>query len=226
MRSGCARPAGSVPDIAGELGVARSTAWLWVRGRPLDPSSERVVAGAERRREAVRAFWAPRNEATDARRQEVQAAAAARVGALAEAELLRVGALIYWCEGAKSKPWRRDESVAFINSDPGLIAVFLRFLRVAGVADDDIYFRVSIHESADVAAAERWWAGFVGVSPGAFRKATLKRHDPVTVRRNTGAEYRGCLIVRVRRGREVYWLIEGIVRSVVAECAAPYHIGG
>jgi transcriptional regulator with XRE-family HTH domain len=88
----------SVPDIARELGVARSTAWLWVREMPLDPSAERAVAGAQRRREAVRAFWAPRNEATDARRREVQAAAAERVGALSEAELLRVGALIYWCE--------------------------------------------------------------------------------------------------------------------------------
>jgi transcriptional regulator with XRE-family HTH domain len=35
----------SVPDIARELGVARSTAWLWVREQPLDPASERARAG-------------------------------------------------------------------------------------------------------------------------------------------------------------------------------------
>jgi len=63
----------SVPDLARELGVARSTAWLWVRDQPLDPSAERVVAGASRRRQAVREFWDGRNEATDAERQAAQA---------------------------------------------------------------------------------------------------------------------------------------------------------
>jgi hypothetical protein len=101
-----------VPDLARELGVARSTAWLWVRDQPLDPSAARVVAGSERRRQAVREFWAGRNEATDAERQEVQAAAAERVGAMSQAELLRAGALIYWCEGTKAKPWsRKSEQV-------------------------------------------------------------------------------------------------------------------
>ncbi len=170
----------------------------------------------------MRAFWAPRNEATDARRREVQREAADRVGGVSEAELLRAGALIYWCEGSKAKPWRRDESVAFINSDPGLILIFLRFLAVAGVSTETICFRVSIHESADVVEAVRWWAALVGVEPEAFRKTTLKRHDPVTVRRNTGADYRGCLIVRVSKSRELYWLIEGIVRGVVSDCAAGY----
>jgi transcriptional regulator with XRE-family HTH domain len=61
----------SVPDLARELGVARSTAWLWVRDLPLDVDGERAVAGAERRRQAVREFWAGRNEATDAERQEI-----------------------------------------------------------------------------------------------------------------------------------------------------------
>jgi transposase len=202
----------SVPDIARELGVARSTAWLWVREQPLDRSGERAVAGAGRRREAVRAFWAPRNEATDARRREAQARAAGRVGEMSEAELLRVGALIYWCEGTKAKPWSRQaEKVCFINSDPGLVRLFLRFLAAAGVPQRNIRFRLSIHESADVERAVRWWAEFVGVTPDTFQKTTLKRHNPSTVRYNTAETYRGCLIVSVLRSRELYWLIEGIV---------------
>jgi transcriptional regulator with XRE-family HTH domain len=137
----------SVPDLARELGVARSTAWLWVRDQPLDASAERVVAGAERRRQAVREFWAGRNEATDAQRQEVQADAAARVGAVSDAELLRVGALIYWCEGAKAKPWSgTSEYVAFTNSDPGLIALLPAFLRASGVSAERLRFRLSIHD--------------------------------------------------------------------------------
>jgi len=206
----------SVPDLARELGVARSTAWLLVRDQPLDPSAERVVAGASRRRQAVREFWDGRNEATDAERQEVQASAAARVGELSDAELLRAGALIYWCEGAKAKPWSGPaERVAFINSDPGLIALFLAFLLAAGTPMDRVRFRLSIHETADVDAAIQWWAEFVGVDAGLFQKPTLKRHKPATKRRNTGEGYRGCLIVSVLKSRRLYWLIEGIVMATV-----------
>ena len=39
----------SVNDIAVELGVARSTAWLWVKHLPLDPDSERARSRRGRR---------------------------------------------------------------------------------------------------------------------------------------------------------------------------------
>jgi transcriptional regulator with XRE-family HTH domain len=210
----------SVPDLARELGVARSTAWLWVRGQPLDVGSERALAGAERRRRAVIEFWAGRNEATDAERQEVQAQAAARVGEMGDAELLRAGALIYWCEGTKAKPWAsKSEQVQFTNSDPGLIALFVRFLAAAGVPLENRRFRLAIHESADVDAALRWWADFVGVEPESFMKTTLKRHNPTTNRHNTAETYRGCLVVSVVKCRRLYWLIEGIVMAAIKECS-------
>jgi transcriptional regulator with XRE-family HTH domain len=211
----------SVPDLARELGVARSTAWLWVRDQPLDPAGARALAGAERRRQAVLASWAPRVQATDARRQEVQTAASERVGQMGEAELLRVGALIYWCEGTKAKPWSgKSEQVQFTNSDPGLIAVFLRFLEVAGVPPENIRFRVAIHESADVEAAVQWWADFVGAARKSFQKTTLKRHTGSTKRHNTGEGYRGCLVVSVLKGRELYWFIEGTVLATIGQCGS------
>ncbi len=89
--------------------------------------------------------------------------------------------------------------------------MFLRFLAAAGVPADRIRFRVAIHETADVASAVAWWAAFVGVEPVEFQRSTIKRHAPTTVRHNTGEGYRGCLVVSVLRGREVYRLIEGIV---------------
>lgn len=207
----------SVPDLARELGVSRSTAWLWVRDHPLTP--ERLETAGQRRSAATRAAWGPRMAAVDARRQAAHAAAAARVGAMSEADLLRVGALIYWCEGAKAKPWsRKSEQVSFVNSDPGLIAIFLRFLDSAGVPEDNRRYRVSIHESVDVAGVVAWWAEFVGVPAERFQRSTLKRHNATTVRHNTGDGYRGCLVVSVVKCRELYWLIEGIAGAAIDEC--------
>ncbi len=70
--------------------------------------------------------------AREARREAVRAAAAGEIGPLSEREILIAGAIAYWCEGAKSKPHRREQ-VVFINSDPALIKFFLRFLDEVGI---------------------------------------------------------------------------------------------
>lgn len=71
-------------------------------------------------------------------------------------------------------------------------------------------FQIQIHESADVVAATAFWASVVGVTPEAFLNPFLKRHIPMTNRKNIGAGYHGCLSVRVLRGASVPRQIEGI----------------
>ncbi|MFC0507918.1 hypothetical protein [Micromonospora costi] len=149
-----------------------------------------------------------------AARARQHAEAARAVGPLNDRDLLLLGAAVYWREGAKSKPWRRDDHVQFINSDPGLLAPFLSFLETCGVDRSVPTYRVSIHETADAAAATSWWAQRLALPPDRFRRPTLKRHNPVTVRRNTGADYRGCLVINVPRSRELYWRIEGMIAEL------------
>lgn len=126
------------------------------------------------------------------------------------------GAIAYWCEGAKSKPHNLSERVIFINSDPGLIRFFLRFLNEAGTAPAQLRFRVQIHETADVTAAEQFWAGVTGADPAQFHRTVLKRHNPRTVRKNVGADYHGCLCIDVRQSADLYRKIEGWVRAAMA----------
>lgn len=135
--------------------------------------------------------------------------------------ILIAGAIAYWCEGTKSKPHELRERILFINSDPGLIRFFLRFLTAAGVEPTQLRFRVYIHETADVAAAERFWAGITGADPEGFYKTVLKQHNPRTVRSNIGADYRGCLRIDVLRSADLYRRIEGWVRAATAGTAKP-----
>lgn len=204
----------SVNDIALELGVAKSTAWTWVRHQPLDPDSAR----AEQRRAHAKAMndrrWEGHRADRDAARAEVMAAAAAEVGELTQRDLTLLGAAIYWCEGAKSKPWRRAENLQFTNSDPGLLGLFLRFLRACAIPPDAMSFRVHIHESADAEAAAQWWAERLRLDPARFRRPTVKRHRPSTTRHNLGDDYHGCLVVYVQRTRRLYWRVEGMVQAI------------
>ena len=49
-----------------------------------------------------------------------------------------------------------------------------------------------------------------------FRRATLKTHQPSTVRRNVEDSYRGCLIVYVPKSSCLYWEVEGVLGGIAA----------
>ena len=140
--------------------ISNSTLNQLLRGEPLPP--ERAGPGyAESKRraaEGVRSYWAVEHAAREAARVAISTAAAEQVGELTDREILIAGAVAYWCEGAKSKPYRIDEYVRFVNSDPALITLFLRFLDKSGVSRERLRYRLLIHESADVEAATRYWA--------------------------------------------------------------------
>lgn len=193
----------SYNEIVARLGVSKSSVSLWVRDVPC-PERFRYVHN-ERRQEGLRRY----NGARSARHAAEKEAAAAELGELTDRELLIAGTIAYWCEGAKNKPDRKANHVSFINSDPRLVAFFLRFLYVVGVERGDLILRVHIHENADAEAAQRFWLELTGAHPGQFRSPTLKRHNPKTLRTNVGEDYHGCLRVDVRRSSALYRRIEG-----------------
>jgi AcrR family transcriptional regulator len=143
-------------QIAAELGVSKGSVSLWVRDLPR-PERLSYEECRKRSAEGTRRYWEAERPIREAQREAVRATAAAEIGPLTDREILIAGAIAYWCEGAKSKPSWRKERVAFINSDPGLIRFFLCFLNTAGIGLARLRLRVYIHETADVAAAERFW---------------------------------------------------------------------
>jgi len=205
--------------IAAELGVSKSSISLWVRDlpRPEAPSYEEC---RRRAAEGVRRYWAAERPVREAEREAASAAAAAEIGKLDDREVLIAGAIAYWCEGAKNKPYRRSDRVVFMNSDPALIALFVRFLDVAGISRDRLIYQVQIHETADVDAAQAFWLNATGADLAQFRRPTLKRHNPATVRKNVGADYHGCLRVEVRRSTALYRKIEGWATAAMSTVAA------
>ena len=105
----------TVPDIAAELGVARSSASSWVRDVPYVPGPRRL------RRPR------PPNKLQRAKQAEIDTLLAAgrdRIGQMSEREFLVAGVALYAGEGAK-----QDGNVMFANTDAGMIAFFCAWLR-------------------------------------------------------------------------------------------------
>ncbi|WP_431993477.1 hypothetical protein [Streptomyces albogriseolus] len=204
-------------QIQVELGCSKSSISLWVRDlpRPERKRSREEAAAIARR------GWEATLRRRDDERRRTKAVAASEIGSLTDRELFLLGVGLYWAEGAKRKPHSRRERITFVNSDPDMISVFLAWIRLLGVDPARLRYAVQIHESADVAGAEEFWADHVGVDPADFLKTTIKRHSPATNRKNTGDTYRGCLRVDVRDGADLYRRIEGWWTGMVSGITTP-----
>ncbi|MCX4666677.1 hypothetical protein OG453_08340 [Streptomyces sp. NBC_01381] len=200
-------------QIQVELGCSKSSISLWVRDLPKperrDPSEQARLAARKR--------WEHELAVRDDERQRIKEAARQEVGTLSDRELFLAGVVLYWAEGGKDKAYndQHTERLQFINSDPNVISLYLRWLELLGVERKRMRFRVSIHESADVAKAEEFWAELVGVEAASFQRVTLKKHNPKTNRKNISDAYRGCLTVYVTKGADLYRRMEGAWYGIV-----------
>lgn len=86
-----------------------------------EESRKRSAAG-------VRQFW----EREYAHREEARIAVAREIGELTEREILIAGAIAYWCEGTKTKPYRRGQDRAIFMQRPGADPVLPAFPRCRG----------------------------------------------------------------------------------------------
>jgi hypothetical protein len=197
--------------------ISNSTLNQILRGEPLPPERAGPDYAESRRRaaEGVERYWAAERPAREAARTAISAAAAAQIGELTDREFILAGAIAYWCEGTKSKPYRVDECVRFVNSDPALIKLFLTFLDKAGVSRQRLRYCVLIHESADVEAATRYWANVTAAVPGQFARPVIKRHTPRISRQSNSTDYHGCLRVTVVKSSQLYREISGWAHGVM-----------
>lgn len=204
----------SYREIREVVGVSKSTLSLWLRDVPLT-EDQRLTLAMRGPAATRRSAEAARANATR-RRSVIQAQAAAQITHLSESELFVAGVVAYWAEGSKNKPWRFGQGTVFINSDPGLIQLFLRWLALIGIERERLQFRLMIHESADIPDALRHWSTVVDAPHESFGRTQLKAHNPKTVRRNVGEDYHGCLVIYVRRSADLTLRIAGWCEGLAA----------
>ena len=204
----------SYDEISALTGVSAGSLSLWLSDVGVTPARRRRLSARPPRGTMPYAVAMRQSAAAVRARRRTEAGFA--LGSTNSRELLAAGVALYLAEGSKAKPWRpRDRQVVLTNSDPDVIALFLAWLDLIGVPEGRRSYRLSIHESADVAAHERWWQTTLSLPTSSFRKPTLKRHVPVTVRKNVNETYHGCLVVRVLKPAPVYDAIEGWWKRLV-----------
>jgi transcriptional regulator with XRE-family HTH domain len=194
----------TLADIASQLDVSKSSVSLWVRDVPFTPSKRRH--GAQRRRH-------PQRVAKLKQIRELDAAGRDLIGRLDESAFLVAGVALYAGEGAK-----RDASVTFANSDPGMIRLHCAWLRRFFEVDEArLRVRVYLHQGLDLEAAEAFWSELTAVPRSQFHAPYRAIADP-SIRRNKHEN--GCATV-VYSCTKTHREIMGLVRALLSSDAIP-----
>ncbi len=164
-------------EICEELGVSKSSASLWCRDVGIDEAvlterrRQRHLAGNEgaRQRGPNKLQRAKQTEIDRSLRLGLEC-----IGQVSHRDLTIAGVALYAGEGSKT-----DGRVGFANTNPQMMALFLRWLRSDFDLDERRFrARLYLHQGLDLEAAEEFWAEVTGIPVPQFGKPYRAVPDP------------------------------------------------
>lgn len=206
----------SYSEILEEIPVAKSTLSLWLRDVGLAKKQKQRLT-EKRIAAALRGAKAKKDQRL-AITKEIKDKARNEVGKLSYRELWLIGVALYWAEGTKEKEYRRGEKVTFFNSDPEMVLLFSKWLKVIClVKPQDLTYDLYIHETANWKKAQLFWSRILSISSQKI-KIYFKKHKINTKRRNTGSDYHGLLRIKVKRSINLNRKIAGWIEGIYKQC--------
>lgn len=187
----------TMPDIAAELGVSRSSVSLWTRDVPIELGPRRI-------RPHVPNVLERRKQAEIVELLEI---GRSRIGALSERDLLVAGTALYAGEGSKT-----DGRVRFTNSDSLMVAFFCTWLRrFFDIDERRLRLGLYLHEGLDIDAAMRHWSEITDIPLARIGKPYRAIPD-IGIRHNKHEH--GCASVSyscARTHRAIMGLVQGLL---------------
>lgn len=161
----------SLKEIAELLSVSKSSVSYWVRGVELTDEQKnnlhrKKAEGSHAGR--VKGSQVNRERALEKRKEaQLNGKTRAKEGSLLHA----MGCILYWAEGAK-----RRNNLYFVNSDPFMMLLFIRFLREEmNVPDSEMVLNIHCHNEQDIPRIEEYWTSLLNLPKSALRKTQVKK---------------------------------------------------
>lgn len=212
----------SYSEIQEEVPVSQSSLSLWLCNIKL---SKRQKDRLDRKGDSARKLGSItlKNQRLK-RTSEIIKKASSEIENLNMKDLMLIGTTLYWAEGNKQKEHNPSVEVVFSNSDPKMIQVYLRWLKVClKIPDESIVFEIYIHKSykRTMKSLKNYWSSITNFPYFMFKKIYFKKNKIHSYRKNMGLSYAGVLRIRVRKStdlnRKIIGWTEGIyLKSGVA----------
>jgi hypothetical protein len=172
----------SIREIASSLNVSRSSVSVWVRDIELTSEQRRTLAS---RNPALNPnFNGSKTRARRALAKRLEHQAQGRAAARSADPEFAAGCMLFWAEGSRDR-----NAVRFTNSDPQMMAFFMRFLRwYFGVSDDmvTVWCNLFADQAESCHQIEQFWFDTLGLPRSALGKSTVNVYSKYSnkLRRN------------------------------------------
>jgi predicted DNA-binding transcriptional regulator AlpA len=188
----------SIDELSERFGLSRSTIYYWVRDLPIPGSGPGGVFPQAARRKGNIAM----QRKYRLKREQAYRRGAAEFDALAADSTFRDFVCLYLAEGSK----RNRNMVAICNSDPAVMCMATRWLRV--LSEKALDFRIQYHADQDLADLQAFWSDIVREEPHAIKMQRKSNSNQMKGR--TWRSVRGVLTARVNdtllRARLQAWM--------------------
>jgi len=200
----------SYAEISVKVNVSKSTAYNWTKDIILSSNAKKRLTKLKLRG-AQKGAKKSKYKTLKMKKEMVEKGQLALKDISFSKSLLKVlCSFLYWGEGNKSGSY-----VAFINSDPKMIKVFMSSLRQSFKLDESKFrVLVHIHEYHHEENICSFWSEVTGISLSQFSKSYLKPHT----KKRRKPDYKGSARIRyydVRIVRELQALYNVVAQEVL-----------
>lgn len=169
----------SYNEIRDILSIPKSTLSSWFKGVVLSDTAKARLAS---RANIGTAMLIKRNKMqthrAEQRARETRVLARKEIPVLTKRDLLIMGAVLYWAEGYKrllirDGKERMSHVISFVNADPIMVKVFVRFLQeILEVSRDEIHLTMRLYSHINEKSALKYWAKATGLLDPRFHPTT------------------------------------------------------
>lgn len=157
----------SYGEIAKTLDVSKGSLSLWFKDLKLPKATQKLLEEKMRVAREHNLFENNRRRTAAIRieNKKIKQIAVNEIKPLSEYKLLLIGATLYWAEGWKRETQGKPHGICFANSDPGMVRLFLRFLReIIQIPEEKLRVNIHVHPHINERDAINFWAKVTGIS--------------------------------------------------------------
>lgn len=191
----------SYNEISSKLEIPKSTLHYWLVSIKLSAKAKARIASRVHKGSVEGLIKRNKNQTALAKKraEEIRNLAKKEVGNLINNKLFLTGISLYWAEGYKKgahgSKWK---AVDFVNSDPELVKIMLKFFRnICQVKNDKIKVQLIAHKNININKAVNYWSNLTHIPKSQFIKTCCSVNKSSKNKRNTHSLTHGTVHIRI-----------------------------
>ena len=206
----------SYREIAKAVGVSKNSVSRWCKNLKLPLSARKILEKKnDYPKELFRKYNQLKHKKVQIENREIVRKFSKEIRVLSKYELKLIGAALYWAEGYKNQK-REAKCVQLSNSDPYLVALFLRFLReIIGISEEKLKVSIRVHPNINEKSAINFWNEITNIPKERFRITTQISRASKRKRPYNSLPH-GTLDLRVHR-RQKFYQIKGWIDGLIGQ---------